>query len=172
MKCISISDKHELYSDDRVQNGPALAGGVGGSGGVQREPRSGNVGRQEEEPQMQITEREVAEAISELKTNRAAGPDGINNETLKVLKDAIVSPLTAIFNCILSSGHPPEDWHLSEIVLLHKKGDRTEMNNYRPISLTSNVSKVFMKILKNKIYNILETQQPYEQASFRRGFST
>ncbi len=119
-----------------------------------------------------VKAREVLEVIRSLKANSAPGPDEIENETLKMFKGLLATPLAALFNCALSSGLSPTQWHLSEIILIHKSGDRAEINNYRPISLSSNICKIFMKILKHKIYNILDTQQPVEQAGFRKNFST
>ncbi len=105
---------------------------------------------------------EVDKTLTILKSNRAPGPDEIENETLKLLKSIIIKPLTSIFDYILPSGVPPKQWYLSEIILLHKKGDRTDINNYRPIRLSSNISEVFMKILKQRIYNTLDAQKPVE----------
>ncbi len=119
-----------------------------------------------------ITERKVKEVLGFLKANRALGRDGIDNETLRMFKKILITPLTAFFNCTLSSGLSLEQWHLSEIILIYKQGDRVDLKYYRPISPPSNVSKTFMKIIKRKIYNILDSQQPVEQAGFQKNFST
>ncbi len=66
----------------------------------------------------------------------------------------------------------PKQWHKTEIILLYNKGDRSHLNNYRPVSLLSNISKVFFKLIKSRIYSILDIQQPINQAGFRRGYST
>lgn len=46
------------------------------------------------------------------------------------------------------------------------------INNYRPINLTSNISNIFGKLLKNRIYRVLDENQLREQAWFRRGYSS
>ncbi len=46
------------------------------------------------------------------------------------------------------------------------------MENYGPISLTSNMGKIFTTVLKNRIYTQLDENQAKEQAGFRRGYST
>jgi len=120
----------------------------------------------------QISVKEVHTALCSLKSGRAPGPDMVENESLKLFRNVLVKPLAKIFNCILSSGLSPLQWKSSEIILLHKKGDRADINNYRPISLSSNVCKVFMKIIKNKIYPLLDEQQSQDQAGFRKGYST
>ena len=58
------------------------------------------------------------------------------------------------------------------MVLLHKKGDKTNLKNYRPISLLSVVYKLFTKVIANRIAKTLNSNQPREQAGFRSGFST
>ena len=58
------------------------------------------------------------------------------------------------------------------IILLHKKGDITNLENYRPISLLSALYKLFMKIIAKRLTKKLDFYQPVEQAGFRSGFST
>jgi len=55
---------------------------------------------------------------------------------------------------------------------LHKKGDKHKINNYRPIGLTPTTQKIFAKIIANRLKNILDCQQPQEQAGFQTGYST
>ncbi len=54
-----------------------------------------------------IMKEEVQKVIESLKSGKAPGPDEVGNETLKILADAIVKPLTNIFNLILKTGVPP-----------------------------------------------------------------
>jgi hypothetical protein len=60
----------------------------------------------------------------------------------------------------------------AEVILLHKKGDKTLLSNYRPISLLNTMYKVFTKVITLRLANRLDCAQPREQAGFRRGFST
>lgn len=53
-----------------------------------------------------------------------------------------------------------------------QKGSRSDLNNYRPISLMSNIYKLFSKIITRRLTKHLEEEQPPEQAGFRTGFST
>ena len=55
---------------------------------------------------------------------------------------------------------------------IHKKGDITKLENYRPKSLLSQLYKLFMKVITKRIDNKLDFYQPIEQAGFRSGFST
>lgn len=56
--------------------------------------------------------------------------------------------------------------------LLHKKGEREDISNYRPISLLSVLYKVFIRILADRFKRSLDEAQPREQAGFRAGYST
>lgn len=119
-----------------------------------------------------IMEDEVDSILSKLKTNKTPGPDKIENSTLKQLSGALKTPLTNIYNAIMKTGNTPSEWNASEIRILYKKGSRVDIANYRPLSLSDNLNKVMMKILKNRIYNQLDSHQSPDQAGFRRGHST
>ncbi|KAK6761527.1 hypothetical protein RB195_022555 [Necator americanus] len=65
----------------------------------------------------------------------------------------------------------PDQWKTSRTVLIHKKSDREDLRNYRPICLLSVLYKVFTKIILTRISRTLDEAQPQEQAGFRKGFS-
>lgn len=114
---------------------------------------------------------EVKKAIETQKDDKAPGPDGISNEMLKQSKDVMIPVLTDIFNDIISTEIIPHQWLESNIILLYKKGDKYDIANYRPISLMSNLYKIFSKIILKRIEGTLEEHQPIEQAGFRKGYS-
>lgn len=119
-----------------------------------------------------ILKHEVENAVFTQKNNKAPGPDGILNETMKLILPETITRLTALYNNILYSEYIPTQWTTSTITLIHKKGNRDDINNYRPISLMSNIYKVFSKIILNRITKKLDEQQPKEQAGFRSGYCT
>lgn len=80
-------------------------------------------------------------------------------------------PLTKTFIKIWQYEITPEHADLAEITL-HKKGDMSQLNNYKPINLYLNLSKIFMKVVKEKIYKQLDENQVDEQVGFRKGYST
>lgn len=75
----------------------------------------------------------------------------IENEILKINKDAPTEPLTILFNKIMKTQTTPEQWNTAEIMLLYKKGDRGNIKSYHLISLTSKLSNVFLKIMNDRI---------------------
>lgn len=87
------------------------------------------------------------------KLEKAPEPDNITNELIRGTEEEITPILTKLFNEIVTTGKIPKQWNESHIILLHKKGDKDDIGNYRPISLISNVYKVFAKVILERITN-------------------
>ena len=75
-------------------------------------------------------------------------------------------PITLLFNTYLSLGVCPNKCKLSFIVLIFKKGDPTDKENYRPISITSIISRVFERILVEHINFYLTTNSIISESQF------
>ena len=69
----------------------------------------------------------------------------------KRVAEAIIEPLTFIFNTSLNLGEVPSQWKRAIIVPIHKKKDKSKPGNYRPISLTSSFSRLFESVLQDKL---------------------
>ena len=80
----------------------------------------------------------------------------ITNELLKNGGDGIVTSLKKLFNQLLHLGNTPLEWNKGIIVPIFKKGNKNDLNNYRGITLTSCVSKIFNRIVANSISNFVE----------------
>jgi hypothetical protein len=110
------------------------------------------------------TTTEIEKIIKSLKSKNSYGYDGIPTKILKVSTSFIISPLTYICNKSLSSGIFPSQLKFSEIMSLHKKGGRTDVTNFRPISLLTSFSKILEKGVYTRLYqhiyqnNILATK--------------
>jgi hypothetical protein len=120
-----------------------------------------------------ITYDEVLASVTKLENNKAApGLDGIFNEALKRGRDPMISALASLFNLIPRLGISPSIWQQAMILPIFKDGglDPLEANSYRPISLTSCVSKVYERVLLNRITTSLEDQNKLseEHAGFRK----
>jgi len=113
----------------------------------------------------QYTTGETEKIIKELKSKSSCGYDEITTKILKISSPFIVSPLTYICNRMLSTGRFPDRLKYSEIKPIYKKGDKTLITNYRPISLLPVFSKIFEKVLYKRLYyhltlnNILVKEQ-------------
>jgi len=110
--------------------------------------------------------------LKNMKKGKAPGDDEILTEVLKLGGDVIITQLADLFTQCLREGRVPDNWCNAVIILLHKKGSITDLGNYRPISLLSNIYKLFTKVLTNRLTHTLDFNQPREQAGFRSGYST
>ena len=121
-----------------------------------------------------ITANEVAEAIKHTKGGRAPGADGILADMIRSASGLLLPYLLKLFNSIFQKSYFPKQWTESIIVPIHKKGTADDPNNYRGISLISNLSKIFMHVLKNRLQQWVEVNDVIgeEQAGFRKGYST
>ena len=81
--------------------------------------------------------------------------DEIPLKLLKSSPDNIIKALSHIFNLSLSTGKVISDFKIAKIIPLYKKGDASDINNYRPISLLSNISKILEKIMYRRVISFL-----------------
>ncbi|KAF2357223.1 Reverse transcriptase domain [Trinorchestia longiramus] len=105
-----------------------------------------------------FTVEEVEEQLSILKPYKSTGPDGLGPRILKETAEVISEPLTNIFNRSLETGIVPDDWKCANVTPIFKKGNKQIPNNYRPISLTSVISKIIERLLKVRITKHLNDQ--------------
>ena len=115
---------------------------------------------------------EVEQITKNLKNNKANGHDRITNEQIKYGGKSLNKKLTELFNNILYTQTIPPEFNLSDIILIYKKGDKSDINNYRPITLSTALSKIFSKLIESRVRTQLNQQQPREQAGFRKNYST
>ena len=103
-----------------------------------------------------ITKETVMKEIDKLKKTKSPGPDDIFPRVLKEARDVVSEPLANIFRKSLDTGVVPSIWKKANVVPIFKKGDKTDMSNYRPISLTSVVGKLFESIIAKNIRDHLD----------------
>ena len=104
-----------------------------------------------------IKDKEIMDAIKHLKNNKSAGLDGIRNEMLKTNVQYILPFALKLFNIILSSGKYPKEWKTGFIRPIHKNDSPHDPSNYRGITITSCLSKVFNSILNTRLQNYLDS---------------
>ena len=122
---------------------------------------------------IEINQYMVLKAIDKLNVSKAPGPDGIHSRIIKECKESFSSAFTIIFNKSLHEGILPSQWKQANVKALFKKGKRTQCSNYRPVSLTSIVCKLFESIIRDHIVYFLEENQliSSHQHGFRSGHS-
>ena len=119
-----------------------------------------------------FTEREVESYLKDMSTNKAPGPDQITSDGYKLGGEQITKGLTKCFNKILETKTIPPSWNEAKIIILYKKGDPDDIKNYRPISLLAHSYKLFTRLLQKRMEEVLDRNQPREQAGFRKKIST
>ena len=121
-----------------------------------------------------INSDDIYKIISELKPLNSAGYDNISNKLLKALSPIILKPLTLIINQSLNTGIFPQKLKLAKVLPIFKKGSKSAIENYRPISLLPSISKIFEKVVYNQLYEYLEQNNLLysNQYGFKKKFST
>ena len=121
---------------------------------------------------MNILASEVMNAIKHAKTQKAAGPDEVYVEMLKLLNEESIKVLTHLINKVYESGTVPTDWLKSIFVPIPKKSGANECSQFRLISLMSHALKIVLKIIHQRIYRKCEQNISDEQFGFRQGLGT
>ena len=120
------------------------------------------------------TPSEVMDLISNLKIGKSVGPFSIPTSILQLTKNIICFPLTEIINLSFLTGTFPDNLKIAKIIPIFKNDSKLSCNNYRPISLLSNISKIFEKLMYSRVHNFLDSFKClYElQFGFRSNTST
>jgi hypothetical protein len=100
-----------------------------------------------------VNEQDVLNAISKLKLKFTTGPDMIPSFLIRECVEAFVSPLVVIFNLCLKTNAFPAIWKTARVVPVFKKGDRSCIENYRPVSICT-FSKVFEFIISDTFVSV------------------
>lgn len=120
----------------------------------------------------EVNRSELRKALKQMKNKKAPGEDRITAEMLKMGGITLEHALCVLLNKCISEEKIPKPWQNAEVILIFKKGDNTNIANYRPISLLSHLYKLLTKILTNRLTNKLDFYQPVEQAGFRKEYGT
>ena len=121
-----------------------------------------------------ITLTDVIDQLSILNPSKAYGPDGIGPRLLKELMPVIAAPLCELFQTSLINRKVPTIWKQATVIPIFKKGDKSDPNNYRPVSLLNTTSKVMEKIVFKYLFNFFLDNDIISrwQSGFMPGCST
>ena len=118
---------------------------------------------------------EVSKIISSLNVTKAVGPHSIPSVILKLIIPIIAEPIAKIINLSFTTGIYLENLKISKVIPIFKdKGSKLDINNYRPISLLSNINKVLEKLMHKRLSSFLSKHKClYDlQFGFRKKHST
>ena len=118
-----------------------------------------------------FTTDEVKAILRTLPVGKAVGPDGISNRILRELASELSTPLATLFNQPVHQGKVPISFKIAHVCPVHAPkggGDASNVCNYRPISLLSNLDKVFDRLVFKHVFNHLRDNNILP--SFQSGF--
>uniref|UniRef100_A0A670HV05 Reverse transcriptase domain-containing protein n=1 Tax=Podarcis muralis TaxID=64176 RepID=A0A670HV05_PODMU len=114
-----------------------------------------------------ITEQEIEGAIQNMQLGKSPGPDGLTSRYYKMLKEWLLQPMKEVCNEILEGKRAPETWKEAYITLIPKtETEKTQLKNYRPISLLNVDYKIFADILAKRLKKVLMEEIHRDQAGF------
>ena len=124
--------------------------------------------------EINITLQDVIDQINILDTTKSYGPDQISPKFIKEGGLPLAKSLCILFNMSLRLRKVPKQWKKANIVPIHKKDERNEIKNYRPVSLLSVVGKIMERIVFKYCYNFFKDNFviSVNQSGFLPGRST
>ena len=120
-----------------------------------------------------LTKVGIVNLIKKLNPHKSPGPDHISPKLLLLIPEEISDYLILIFNKCTQLHDIPKPWKSANITPVHKKGNKSDPTNYRPISLTSILCKMFEHIITSKLASFLEQNNLFnnDQFGFRKNRS-
>ena len=103
---------------------------------------------------LKITKSEFLSSVSSLDNNKSTSFDKISNEMLKTGKLILADPILTLFNSALENSLYPTQWSWDILSPLHKKSEKSDPNNFRGISVSSCLGKLFNKILQRRLEKV------------------
>ena len=120
----------------------------------------------------QVERHEIMKEINNLKTNKATQSTDIPTKLIKENSDIFGDFIFGNFNNCVSNSIFPNSLKNAIITPVHKKGAKTSKDNYRPVSILSNISKIYERLLFKQISEYFEPILSKFQCGFRKEFST
>ena len=103
-----------------------------------------------------VDDKEVSDMFSKIDSSKSCGPNSISSNLLKIHAKAFLYPVKDMINSSFTEGKFPDILKIAQVCTVFKKGERDLRENYRPISLLSNLSKLFERAMHSRVYNFLE----------------
>ena len=113
-----------------------------------------------------IDKKEIEQKIKAMKDNKALAPNSIRTKILKVHSKTLSKPLAELINLSLNQGKFPTILKIAKVIPIHKRGDKSECDNYRPTSLISTIRKLIEKTVHERLYSFLEKEQLLFEGQF------
>ena len=114
------------------------------------------------------SEEEVIEALGKVKINKAPGKNGILPEMVRGCGGEMLTHIMDLFCTVWREGRVPAEWRDAILVPIPKKGDLSQCDSWRGISLLDTMGKLFTKVIQVRLQKVAEEVLPDSQCGFRR----
>lgn len=127
-----------------------------------------------DEEERDLNEEEIYNAIKRLKLKKAAGIDELPMEVWKFGGSSVIKGIKEVINKVWKNKKMSEDWNVSVVVPIYKKGNHEKTENYRGISLLCTAYKIYAEILRSRLKEEIERRKllPESQGGFKKGRGT
>ena len=119
---------------------------------------------------------DILECLKTIKTKNCEGFDRIPQRVLSDGAEYLITPLGGLFKRIYEQKTIPQQWSVSKVIPIHKKGLKSDIENYRPIANLCSTSKLFEKLILKRILSIEKMNDVditgKQQHGFKRNKST
>lgn len=112
---------------------------------------------------------ELQQALALLKVGKSPGPDEVSAELLKYSSTQFQALLLSLFSDCFLGAMVPSSWKISYVVMLLKNASKpaTALTNYRPISLTTSMYKLYAMVLRSRLQPYIDPHLRHTQFGFR-----
>ena len=117
------------------------------------------------------TQEEASNVIQDLNTKKSCQTSDTPTKIIKLNSDIFSNLIYKHFNCCIDKGEFPNDLKHADIVPVYKKNNKCKKENYRPVSILSNLSKVYERPMYNQLYYDFDNTLFPSQYGFRKGYS-
>ena len=118
-----------------------------------------------------VNRAEVLGTLEKLNPHKATGHDNISPRILRMAASEIATPLTTLYNKIISEGIWPDEWKWGEWTPVFKKDDPLVKSNYRPVTVLVSVDKVFETLLGSQLGILTDRVFDDFNSAYRKSYS-
>jgi len=149
--CSSVFTKAEVFHEQHIYQAAAIT-----------------------KPNIEFHEEKILKMLEKLNVSKSPGPDGLHPRILYETRTKITTPLKLIYEASFATKELPHDWINANISAIFKKGKKSELCNYRPISLTSILCKIMEQFIRDHIIEYFQDNDLFSknQFGFLKGRST
>ena len=119
-----------------------------------------------------VSLQEIKQRLKRLHANKAQSGADLPAKVVKANIDLFANFIYVNMNNSINDGHFPSELKLAEIIPLHKKDDKTDKSNFRPVSILPLLSKVYEGCIYSQVYQYFDKIFSKEQCGFRKGYNT